>query len=119
MKNGQTILKGIRNNNNCMWETQLPLAFHNSSSSSLPSVVANDIIKKETTTNDLIIFLHVACFSPSQSTWIMPSNETILWDGLDKLLKLCANILVPALQLQKVTLIKPKKIINPLKLIHF
>ena len=45
MKNGQTILKGIRNNNNGTWETQLPLVFHNYSPSSLPSAAVNGIIK--------------------------------------------------------------------------
>ena len=51
-----------------MWETQLPQELHNSSPSFLPSAAANGIIKKETTTNDLINFLYAACFSPSQNT---------------------------------------------------
>ena len=84
VKNGQTILKGIRNNKNVMWETQLSLAFHNSSPSSLPLAAANNIIKKETTTNDLINFLHEACFSLSHSTWInaIKRNYFLGWPAL-------------------------------------
>ena len=85
VKNGKTLLKGIRNNNNGMWETPLPIATsHNHAPVPFTNAMANGIIKKETTVNDLINFFHAACFSPSTSTWInaIRRNYFLGWPGL-------------------------------------
>ena len=94
-KHNNLILRGTRNYKNGMWEIPLPL------NENLPHVLnkadtkihfvnntqshfANGIIKKETTINDLINFLHAACFSPSPSTWIeaIKRNYFLGWPGL-------------------------------------
>lgn len=97
-KHNQLLLQGKRNNHNGMWEIPLPLQIplphklkkHNTelffinSSSATPTHCANGIIKKESTINDLINFLHGACFSPSKSTWInaIKRNYFLGWPGI-------------------------------------
>ena len=85
VKNGKTLLTGIRNNNNGMWETTLPITTPlQNAPVPFTDAMANGIIKKETTVNDLINFLHAACFSPSTSTWInaIKRNYFLGWPGL-------------------------------------
>ena len=94
-KHNNLVLKGTRNHNNGMWEIPLPLQeklphiLHDNDTSihyidKHNQQFANGIIKKETTINDLINFLHAACFSPSPSTWIeaIRRNYFLSWPGL-------------------------------------
>ena len=95
-KHNKIILRGFRNTNNGMWEIPLPLTDKLNSTitktntevyfvnSNAQTKLANGIIKKETTINDLINFLHAACFSPSPSTWIqaIKKNYFLSWPGL-------------------------------------
>ena len=75
-KHNQIILQGHRNHHNGMWQVPLPLTQQQH--------FAHGIIKKETSVNDLINFLHAAAFSPSKSTWIeaVRRNYFVTWPGV-------------------------------------
>ena len=82
-KHHNLIMQRVLNKKNGMWEIPLPL--QKQLQQKLNSIdtktyffsningkqnIANGIIKKETTINNLINFLHAACFRNSKSTWI-------------------------------------------------
>ena len=96
-KHNKIILHGVRNKNNGMWVTTLPNKkkfphllnaqniniYFSDPTSTQQQHIANGIITKETSINDLINFLHAVCFSPSPSTWIeaIKRNYFITWPG--------------------------------------
>ena len=91
-KDGETLLTGLKNRSNGMWEIDLadqappapaPPLTPVTNSLSVNNAIANNVLA-EATKPDLCRYYHAACFSPVKSTWLaaIKNGHFASWPGL-------------------------------------